>query len=66
MANSGPNTNGSQFFITYSAFDHLDGKNTIFGKIAEGYETLDKLEKEPVGKANRPLNEVKVISVTVH
>ena len=56
MANSGPNTNGSQFFITYNAFDHLDGKNTIFGKISEGYETLDKLEKEPVGKANRPLN----------
>lgn len=66
MANSGANTNGSQFFISYSKQTTLDGKYTIFGKLIDGFETLDKLEKEAVGKNNRPLNDIEISGVTVH
>jgi peptidyl-prolyl cis-trans isomerase-like 3 len=66
MANSGPNTNGSQFFFTYSKQTSLDGVYTIFGKIIDGFETLDVLEKEQVGKNNRPLDECKILGATIH
>jgi cyclophilin family peptidyl-prolyl cis-trans isomerase len=45
MANSGPNTNGSQFFITYAKQPHLNGLYTIFGRVIHGFETLDVMEK---------------------
>ena len=66
MANSGPNKNGSQFFILYSKQPSLDGKYTIFGQLIDGFSTLDKLEKEAVGKNNRPLNDIKIEDVTIH
>ena len=66
MANSGPNKNGSQFFITYAKQQSLDGKYSIFGQLIDGNETLDKLEKEAVGKGNRPLNDIKIKDVTIH
>ena len=44
MANAGPNTNGSQFFLCFAAFPHLDGKHTVFGEVTDGAEVLDKLE----------------------
>ena len=66
MANSGPNTNGSQFFISYSKQSDLDDKYTIFGRLIDGYDTLDSLEREQVGKNNRPINECKIISITIH
>jgi cyclophilin family peptidyl-prolyl cis-trans isomerase len=44
MANSGPNTNGSQFFICFAPAPHLDGRHTVFGKVVDGLEVLDKLE----------------------
>jgi peptidyl-prolyl cis-trans isomerase-like 3 len=66
MANSGPNTNASQFFITYSKQNHLNGIYTIFGRVIDGFETLDAMEREPVGKNNKPNNEIKIYSVNVH
>ena len=66
MANSGPNTSGSQFFITYSKQIHLDGTYSIFGKVIDGFDTLDIIEKEPVEKNSRPINPIILNSVTIH
>ena len=66
QANSGPNTNGSQFFITYAKQPHLNGVYPIFGRVIDGWETLDLMEREPVDGKDRPLNEIKIYNVTFH
>lgn len=66
MANSGPHTNGSQFFITYRAHPSLDGKYVAFGQVIDGFDTLDRLEKVPVGPGDRPTADVVVRGVTIH
>jgi cyclophilin family peptidyl-prolyl cis-trans isomerase len=55
MANAGPNTNGSQFFITHTATNWLDGKHTVFGKVVKGQEVVDAI---------RQGDELTVVSVT--
>ncbi|XP_055705083.1 peptidyl-prolyl cis-trans isomerase-like 3 [Phlebotomus papatasi] len=67
MANSGPGTNASQFFFSYAAHPHLDLKYTLFGKVIDGFEVLDELEKLPVNpKTYRPMIEKRINNVTIH
>ncbi|KAJ8967298.1 hypothetical protein NQ317_008847 [Molorchus minor] len=67
MANNGPNTNGSQFFISYAAQPHLDLKYTLFGKVIDGFEVVDELEKAPVNPKNyKPINDIRINNVTIH
>jgi peptidyl-prolyl cis-trans isomerase-like 3 len=69
MANKGPATNGSQFFICYGPAAHLDGKNTVFGHVIgdEGMRTLAKMEEREVDKKGRMSGEVvRVERVTMH
>ncbi|KAK1927524.1 putative cyclophilin-like peptidyl prolyl cis-trans isomerase [Papiliotrema laurentii] len=60
MANSGPNTNGSQFFITCAPTPFLDGKHTIFGRISAGMKTVQRLEAVRTDKNDRPVEEIKI------
>ena len=65
MANAGPNTNGSQFFITVAATDWLTGNHTIFGEVVEGQEVVDKIANLPRNHQDRPNKDVVLESVTV-
>lgn len=58
MANSGPGTNTSQFFITYRSCNHLDGKHTVFGKMVGGMDTLSAIEKIEVDNKDRPIEDI--------
>jgi cyclophilin family peptidyl-prolyl cis-trans isomerase len=56
MANSGPDTNGSQFFINFADNHFLDGKHVVFGEVVKGFDILDKIENQPIKNNDEPVN----------
>lgn len=60
MANAGPNTNGAQFFITFAKTEWLDGRHVVFGKVSDGQNVLDAMEKVATDQSDRPKEEILV------
>ena len=65
MANAGPNTNKRQFFITFLSAPHLDQKHSVFGRVVNGLDTLDRMEAVPIDKKDRPLDTIQIVEAQI-
>ena len=66
MANKGPVSNGSQFFVCFAPAPHLDGKNTVFGRVMGGEDVMTRIEAVEVDGKGRPKEKIVIKSVTMH
>ena len=65
MANSGPDTNGSQFFVTVAPATHLNGHYTLFGEVTKGMDVVNKIALAPRNQMDKPNKDIKILSITV-
>lgn len=66
MASNGPHTIGSQFFVTYALQPTLDGEYSVIGRVIDGFDTLDAMERVPVSAKYRPTDDIVMTGVTIH